>query len=81
MVVPPELERRVALTGHAYELGASPPAKALDPLLARLAELPPQEAAVVGNRDVFGRLWTAWMLPALERTVMRWRPELVLREP
>jgi hypothetical protein len=80
-VVPPELQASVAGSGHAFELGASPPARELAPILARLPQLAPDEAAVIGNRDMFGRLWTAAMRPALERTVAEWRPDLVVREP
>jgi UDP:flavonoid glycosyltransferase YjiC (YdhE family) len=80
-VVPPELQSSVAGSGHAFELGASPPAEELAPILARLPQLAPDEAAVLGNRDMFGRLWTAAMRPALERTVAEWRPDLVVRDP
>lgn len=41
----------------------------------------PREAAILVNREIFGRLDTAAMLPTLEDACRHWRPDLVLREP
>ncbi|WP_280727747.1 nucleotide disphospho-sugar-binding domain-containing protein [Kitasatospora sp. MAA4] len=41
----------------------------------------PDEAAVLANREFFGRLCTAAMLPAVETACREWRPDLILHEP
>ncbi len=81
LVVPPELEATAQGTGQPYRLGARPPAAELDPLWARFGEAPPAEAAVIANREIFGRLNTAAMLPSTQAAVASWRPDAVLREP
>jgi UDP:flavonoid glycosyltransferase YjiC (YdhE family) len=81
LVVPPELEATAEATGQPYLVGARPPAAELDPLWARFGEAPPAEAAVIANREIFGRLNTAAMLPAMGDAVTAWRPDAVLREP
>jgi UDP:flavonoid glycosyltransferase YjiC (YdhE family) len=81
LVVAPELAATAAATGQPYRLGARPPADVLDPLWARFEVAPPSEAAVIANREIFGRLNTAAMLPAMEDAFASWRPEVVLREP
>jgi hypothetical protein len=42
---------------------------------------PPFEASVLGNRDLFAHLAADAMLPAVERVVQEWAPDLVLRDP
>jgi UDP:flavonoid glycosyltransferase YjiC (YdhE family) len=81
LVVPPELEATARATGHPYRLGARPPADELDPLWSRFGAAPPAEAAVIANREIFGRLNTTAMLPAMRDAVATWRPDVVLREP
>jgi len=81
LVVAPELEATAQATGQPYRLGARPPADELDALWARFGEAPPGEAAVIANREIFGRLNTAAMLPAMQDAVASWRPDAVLREP
>ena len=81
VVVPPELEATARATGQPYRLGARPPPDVLDPLWARFGEAPPAEAAVIANREIFGRLNTAAMLPAMRDAVATWHPDAVLREP
>jgi UDP-glucoronosyl and UDP-glucosyl transferase len=81
VVVPPGLKVSVEAAGHPYRLGADPPREELATLWARLPTLPPREAAVLVEREIFGRLCTAAMLPALEEACREWRPDLVLREP
>jgi hypothetical protein len=36
---------------------------------------------VLGNRELFGRLATAAMLPSMARIVAGWEPDIVLRDP
>ena len=43
--------------------------------------LPADEASVLGNRELFGRLAATAMLAATERAVRDWRPDLILRDP
>jgi UDP:flavonoid glycosyltransferase YjiC (YdhE family) len=80
VVVPPELEVAVQATGHAVRIGADPPQEELAPLWERLATLPPREASVVVEREIFGRLCTAAMLPAVDKACRDWRPDLVVHE-
>jgi UDP:flavonoid glycosyltransferase YjiC (YdhE family) len=80
-VVPPGLADTVRAAGLDHRIGADPPAEELDAIWARWAVAPPEEAAVLGNRDIFGRLDTAAMLPAVDDTCRDWRPDVVLRDP
>ncbi|MCC9307921.1 glycosyltransferase [Kitasatospora sp. RB6PN24] len=47
----------------------------------RLPEASRTEAAVLVNREYFGRLCTAALLPALEEACRDWRPDLILHDP
>jgi len=40
-----------------------------------------QQAAVLANRELFGRLATTAMLPRMEDAIVSWRPDVVLRDP
>ncbi len=81
MVLPPELSKLAGATGHAVRFGSSPPAEQLEAIWERVPVVSRDEAAVLVNREIFGRLDTAAMLPAVERACDEWRPDLVLREP
>ena len=81
LVVAPELAGRVQATGLPFAVGRSPRPEALERLWSRFARAAPQEQAVLVNRELFGRLCTAAMLPTLERSVGEYRPDLVVREP
>lgn len=80
IVVPPELEATVRVTGHAFRIGADPPRDELASLWARFATLPRAAASVIVEREIFGRLCTAAMLPAVDEACRGWRPDLVLHE-
>jgi len=80
LVVPPELEARAASLGQPFSVGDAPPAEELAAIHTRLATGSRREAAIAGNRDLFGRLWTAALLPAAERACRDWGPELVVHE-
>ena len=80
IVVPPQLEATVTAIGHPFMLGAEPPADTLAALWERLSTASHEEAAILGNRELFGRLWTTAMLPAAERACRAVRPDLVLHE-
>jgi UDP:flavonoid glycosyltransferase YjiC (YdhE family) len=81
LVVPPELESTARSTGQPFRVGDRPPADVLDPLWTRFGAAPPAEAAVIANREIFGRLNTAAMLPTMTAAFDEWRPDLVVREP
>ncbi|MGC2192332.1 MAG: glycosyltransferase [Candidatus Dormiibacterota bacterium] len=80
IVVPPGLEPTVQATGHAFRIGADPLQDELAPLWAHVTTLPRAEASVVVEREIFGRLCTAAMLPAVDESCRDWRPDLVLHE-
>jgi UDP:flavonoid glycosyltransferase YjiC (YdhE family) len=80
IVVPPELAATVRATGHAFRVGADPPKDELAPLRARVATLPRAKASVIVEREIFGRLCTAAMLPTVDEACREWRPDLVLHE-
>lgn len=75
LVVPPELEPRVARFEH--RIGAAAPRDVWEGFTERSRA----EQAVIANREWFGRLCTAAMRPAMEAAFDRWQPDLVVREP
>lgn len=81
IVGPPELKATADATGQPFHTGAAPAPRDLDLIWQRFPTVPPREAAVLVNRELFGRLCTAAMLPAVEQAIADWRPELVLRDP
>lgn len=80
VVVPPSLEARVAECGYRVRVGEEPPAEQVADIRDAIATAPQAMAAVVSERELFGRLCTAAMLPAMEAAFAEWQPELVLRE-
>jgi UDP:flavonoid glycosyltransferase YjiC (YdhE family) len=80
LVVPPKLEATVAPMGHAFVLGAEPPAEEVRALWGRMPMVSRSEAAILSNREFFGRLCTTAMLPSVERACHEWGPHLVLHE-
>ncbi|MFF3749204.1 glycosyltransferase [Streptomyces sp. NPDC002018] len=78
---PPKLEERLAARGQPYRIGGEPPEAETTAIRERFAQVSREEAAVLIDRELFGRLCTAAMLPALEDACREWRPDLVLREP
>lgn len=81
LVVPPGLAATVEAAGHPFRIGADPPAGEVAAIWDRFPAAPPAEAAILVDRELFGRLGTAAMLPALEEACRGWAPDLVLREP
>lgn len=81
VVAPPALREMVELTGHRFRVGGEPDESEVAPIRERLPVAPPDEASILGNRDLFGRLATTAMLPAMDRACAEWQPDLVLREP
>jgi UDP:flavonoid glycosyltransferase YjiC (YdhE family) len=81
LVVPPELEAIVQAAGYPFRVGQSPAVGELAEIWDRVPNVPSDEMAVLVNREIFGRLDTAAMLPAHEAACREWQPDLVLREP
>lgn len=79
-VGPPKLEPTLAARGHAYLIGAAPPEAETAAFRAQMAKASPEEAEGMIDREFFGRLCTAAMLPAMEDACDAWRPDLVLHE-
>jgi UDP:flavonoid glycosyltransferase YjiC (YdhE family) len=77
---PPSLAGEVERTGYPFQAGADPPEEERDAVWARVPNptLDQANATMVG--EIFGRLNTAAMLPALRAALDDWRPELVIRE-
>jgi hypothetical protein len=80
IVIPPRLEPTVRAIGQPFLVSAEPPAERVAALWERVSAVSGREAARLGNRELFGRLWTAALLPAAERACRDWRPQLVLHE-
>jgi len=80
IVVPPQLEATVRAIGQPFVVSGEPPAEELAALRERFATASGRETARLGNRELFGRLWTAALLPTAERACREWRPQLVLHE-
>ncbi|MGA8725195.1 MAG: glycosyltransferase [Acidimicrobiales bacterium] len=81
VVATPGLQHLVEGAGHRFVAGGEPNESAIAPIREALPVLPPEEASVLGNRDLFGRLATEAMLPTMTRVADEWRPDLVFREP
>jgi UDP:flavonoid glycosyltransferase YjiC (YdhE family) len=81
VIAPASMQEMVENAGYRFAAGAEPPEAEVAPIRERLPVASPEEASVLGNRDLFGRLATTAMLPAMEQIVAEWRPDIVLREP
>lgn len=81
VITPPELESTLVGRGYPYQLGAAPPKAEADEIWRVFPTVPKEQAAVLANREFFGRLCTAALLPAVEEACRTWRPDLVLHEP
>lgn len=68
-------------TRHPFVPGGEPSEDEIAPIRERLPVAPAAEASVLGNREMFGRLATAAMLPTMARVLADWKPDIVLRDP
>jgi UDP:flavonoid glycosyltransferase YjiC (YdhE family) len=80
VVGPPKLEPMLAARDQAYRIGAAPAEAEAAQFRELLAKATPEEAEGMIDREFFGRLCTAAMLPALKKACDDWRPDLVLHE-
>lgn len=81
VVAPPALQAMVEARGFRFWPGGAPPEELVAPIRERLPLAPLEEARVLANRELFGRLATEAMLPHMDRACAEWEPDLVLREP
>jgi UDP:flavonoid glycosyltransferase YjiC (YdhE family) len=80
VVGPPKLEPTLAARDQAYRIGAAPTEAEVAQFRELLAKSSPEEAEGMIDREFFGRLCTAAMLPSLEEACDDLRPDLVLHE-
>jgi len=71
----------VEAAGYPFRAGGEPSEEEVAAIRERLPVASPEEASILGNRELFGRLATEAMLPHMEETFADWSPDLVLREP
>jgi UDP:flavonoid glycosyltransferase YjiC (YdhE family) len=81
VVAPLGLAPLVERTPHPFVAGGEPPESSIAPIREALPVLLPEQASILGNRELFARLATDAMLPTMARVFDEWRPDLVLREP
>jgi UDP:flavonoid glycosyltransferase YjiC (YdhE family) len=81
VVGPPALREMVERAGYPFRAGGEPSEAEVAPIRERLPVVPPHEASMLGNRELFGRLAATAMLPGVERACAEWSPDLVLRDP
>ena len=78
---PPAIASLVEQEGFRFAACGEPPEDVVASIRERLPTAPADEASVLGNRELFGRLATTAMLPGLERIVADWSPDLIVRDP
>jgi Erythromycin biosynthesis protein CIII-like, C-terminal domain/Erythromycin biosynthesis protein CIII-like, N-terminal domain len=81
VVAPPAISGLIESAGYLFRPGGEPPEEIVAPTRDRLPNVSAAEASVLGNRELFGRLATQSMLPAMKEACSGWRPDLILREP
>lgn len=81
VVGPPSLAETVQMAGFTFVSGEELPESKVAPITERLPLAPPEEASVLGNRELFGRLAASAMLPTMEKACADWSPDVVLRDP
>ncbi|MGH2443648.1 MAG: glycosyltransferase, partial [Chloroflexota bacterium] len=80
VVGPPALREMVELAGYPFRAGGEPDAEEVARIREKLPVVSRAEASVLANRELFGRLATRAMLPAMEHICSEWQPDLILRE-
>lgn len=81
VVGPPGVAPLVAETAHPFEAGGEPSEEEVRPIREQLPVVAAEQASVLGNRELFGRLAKDAMLEPMERIVAGWRPDVIMRDP
>ena len=81
VVAPPTMADMVASAGFEWAGGGVPPEDEIRPIREQIPVLPAADASMLGDRELFGRLATHWMLPTVREVAADWRPDLILRDP
>jgi hypothetical protein len=81
VVAPESMAEAVGRSGHRLWVGSEPPEEVVAAIRERLSVAPPAEASILGNRELFARIATEAMLPAMAEAFSAFEPELVLRDP
>ena len=81
VVAPPNMAAMVAEAGFEWLGGGEPTEDEVRPIREQLPVLPAQAASELGDRELFGRIATAAMLPVLRSVCAAWGPDLILRDP
>lgn len=80
LVVPPAAVARAESLRIPVRIGGSPDPAEVARLWGRFRAAGDHEASVIANRQIFGELNTAAMLPFVEQAVDDYEPEIVLHE-
>ncbi|HEY3943542.1 MAG TPA: glycosyltransferase [Acidimicrobiales bacterium] len=81
VIAPPSLAEAVEQAGYLFVAGHEPPEEQVAPIRERLPVVSRATASVLANRVLFGQLATSSMLPAMDRLLRDFEPDLVLRDP
>lgn len=81
VMAPPSMRDAVTRDGFAHANGGSPDDDVIALIREQLPVVSAAEASVLGNREMFGRIATASMLPAMREVCADWQPDLILRDP
>jgi len=81
VIGPPALADLVGRAGRPFRAGGEPSEEQVSPIREQLPVVAAEQASVLANRELFARLAATAMLPEMERTCRRWRPDLIVRDP
>jgi UDP:flavonoid glycosyltransferase YjiC (YdhE family) len=81
VAAPASFADSVRRAGFEHAAFADAPPELVGPVMARLPDLPFDEADATVVREVFGRIDAQAAYPAVRETIAEWRPDVVLREP
>ncbi len=79
LVAPGDLAQHLERSGHAFRLAADPPRDEFQAIKHAIAEHR-ADSGILSERELFGRLSTAAMLPTVDKVVAAWRPQRIVRE-
>lgn len=80
VAAPESYAAAVERAGLTHEPFGDVPPELIGPLMARLPELPFEEANAIVIREVFARIDAQAALPGVVAIIDRWRPDVVVRE-